>query len=385
VEKAKAAGIDALKRMIEDQQREIVEELRDSGCSRAGTFSKLITTSIGVVRITVQRMKVLGKGTFSPLLEALGIWKRRYSSDVRMKCADLASVTSYGDASKQFLQITGIHVPKRTIHAFVQQIAPVLKKENERHVQCKKVECGMADGTKTHSIYSTKNDVNVVIGYNSGKKVLLKVSVNEGWDDTAKDVNPILGRSDALVRDADRSIAKEIAYDTEHQLDLVHAVKETMIKLWGEDMPKSDRDIVSKRMKRILFTLVDSVKKHMYDRDVNAIRRRIDYTLEELRCLSKELKRNGYCKASEFIRKNSKLMVTFAELAMEDIIIPYTSNLIERLMGQVAKRCKHIWAHWSTAGLENILQIILVKYCSPEFYDRFYNAYIAGMYNREGS
>lgn len=78
-------------------------------------------------------------------------------------------------------------------------------------------------------------------------------------------------------------------------------------------------------------------------------------------------------------------MVTFAKLAMEDIIIPYTSNVMERLMGEVARRCKHIWAHWSTNGLENLLQIILVKYCSPEFYHEFYNAYIAGLYNRNGS
>jgi len=42
-------------------------------------------------------------------------------------------------------------------------------------------------------------------------------------------------------------------------------------------------------------------------------------------------------------------MVTFAKVALEiGISIPYTSNAIERLMGEISKRCKHKWMHWST-------------------------------------
>jgi hypothetical protein len=55
------------------------------------------------------------------------------------------------------------------------------------------------------------------------------------------------------------------------------------------------------------------------------------------------------------------LMVTFAKLALEEKIIPYTPNIIERLMGEIAKRCKDRWMHWSTDGLENMLHIILVR------------------------
>jgi len=44
-------------------------------------------------------------------------------------------------------------------------------------------------------------------------------------------------------------------------------------------------------------------------------------------------------------------MVTFAELALEDVEIPYTASKIERLMGEISKRCKNKWMHWSTNGL----------------------------------
>jgi len=70
-------------------------------------------------------------------------------------------------------------------------------------------------------------------------------------------------------------------------------------------------------------------------------------------------------------------MVTFAELALEeDIKIPYTTNRIERLMGEVSKRCKHKWMHWSTQGLKDILTIVLIRYTDQQLYNYFKNSYI---------
>lgn len=63
--------------------------------------------------------------------------------------------------------------------------------------------------------------------------------------------------------------------------------------------------------------------------------------------VAKKLKREGY-KASAFIAKNARLTVTFSKLALEGVTTPYTSNVVERLMGEIAKRCKNRWMHWST-------------------------------------
>ena len=51
-------------------------------------------------------------------------------------------------------------------------------------------------------------------------------------------------------------------------------------------------------------------------------------------------------------------------------------NLIEGLMGEVSKRCKHQWMHWSTDGLRNILILVLVRYTDEALYEGFKNAYI---------
>ena len=51
-------------------------------------------------------------------------------------------------------------------------------------------------------------------------------------------------------------------------------------------------------------------------------------------------------------------------------------NLIERLMGEIAKRIKNKWMHWSATGLENLLNILLVRYCNKERYNKLKQKYL---------
>ena len=148
--------------------------------------------------------------------------------------------------------------------------------------------------------------------------------------------------------------------------------------MWMDGASKEERDKLSKEMNRILYTLVNSVKKHLEDHGRNALSRRIESTIRELGELAKKMKKRGYLKTWLFIKSHALLMVTFARIALSSgIRIPYTSNAIERLMGEISKRCKHKWMHWSTRGLENMLWILLVRYTDPRFYhERFWNEYI---------
>lgn len=373
MESVSVEGILLLRKKIEQHQERLVRKLYDIGYRMAGSYLKQLVTKIGRVCFRVVKLWKPGrKGVVSPILDALHIRRIKYARDVRMLCVDLASRLSYGDAKREVEKTNGLKIPKRTIHSFVQEIAPQLKKVNEQAVEQEGLQMVvMADGTKVRSIYETDNEVHVAIAYNpeEGSKSLIQASVNKPWEEVEG--------FHILVCDADRSTMLSLGYEeTAIQLDIVHAVKEALIKLWSEGMGKEERDRVSKEMKGILYTLVNSAKKHSIDGDMNALDMRIEQTLRELSTLSKELFREGYPKASHFIKRNAKLMVTFAKLLTLGIKIPYTSNTIERLMGEVAKRCKHRWAHWSTQGLENILQIILTRYTREETYEAFWKAYI---------
>ena len=103
------------------------------------------------------------------------------------------------------------------------------------------------------------------------------------------------------------------------------------------------------------------------DEDFERLKWRIDWALLKLDELSRELLVDGLEVVARFIRNAANYMVTFARLAMKGISIPITNNLIERLMGEIAKRIKHKWMHWSTRGLENLLNIFWRGIATNEF------------------
>ena len=158
------------------------------------------------------------------------------------------------------------------------------------------------------------------------------------------------------------------------QLCVVHALKYLLFALWREGMSPEDRHEAGEAVRRVIFPLVYSARRHPEDGE--KLRARIDEALEDHRRVARGLRHRDYPKAAEFLERNAGLMVAFAEVALEGVRIPYTTNRIERLMGEVSKRCKHQWMHWSTDGLRNILTLVLVRYTDKVLYEDFKNAYI---------
>ena len=126
-----------LVRLIEERQEDLIYEMcgprysRGYVYRRGGSYTKRLVTSLGEIRFRVERViRRIDDKVRSPILEALDVKRRKYSRDMRMKCVEFASKMSYGDASMEFEKATGVHVSKRTIHSFVQQIAPRLLELN---------------------------------------------------------------------------------------------------------------------------------------------------------------------------------------------------------------------------------------------------------------
>jgi len=86
-----------------------------------------------------------------------------------------------------------------------------------------------------------------------------------------------------------QDIRLNLTYET-RQLDLVHAVKDSLYKLWTEGMSRQEREAASVEMKQLLYTLVNSVKKHLEDDDTEALKNRIESTVKGLITLTEDLK-----------------------------------------------------------------------------------------------
>ena len=147
-------------------------------------------------------------------------------------------------------------------------------------------------------------------------------------------------------------------------------LRDTSFKLWQDrEMTLEDRKGIIRTLETLLFSLKNSVEKHRKDGDLDALKGRINSTVDELKKLANELLKFGCSKAASFIRDYSNTIVTFAVLAFKGRKVPWNSNLIERLMGEISKRTKHKWMRWTTKGLETIiLNLILTRYVSEESY-----------------
>jgi hypothetical protein len=168
IERSNGYSRSELVRLIEERQEQLILQLcgpkysRSHPYRRGGSYMKTLVTGIGEIRFRVKKVIRREDGrVFSPILEALDVKRRKYSRDVRMKLAEFASVMSYGDASREFETVTGVHVPKRTIHSFVREIAPRLLEANRTAEEPGIV---MGDSTKIRGLGSGEmNNVHVLL------------------------------------------------------------------------------------------------------------------------------------------------------------------------------------------------------------------------------
>jgi hypothetical protein len=174
IEREQIKTLASLSDAIEALQARLVEKLETSGWKRSTSYQRPLVTKLGRVIFTVIKVKRDGRVS-SPIIYALKIEKRKYSRDVKTLLADKASRLSYQDAQIDFQNHTGVKVPKRTIHSFVQEVGKQLGEANQAKVSCEEPPVVMADGTKTHSIYPTLNQVRIIIGYDpdTHRKTLL--------------------------------------------------------------------------------------------------------------------------------------------------------------------------------------------------------------------
>ena len=130
------------------------------------------------------------------------------------------------------------------------------------------------------------------------------------------------------------------------------------------------KEIVSEVIDEV-FHLKNSVAKHRPEEEFAAIRERIARTTERIEKTAWQLDQFGSEKAARYLQRWVPSIVTLAEQAVEGFEVPWTSNPVERLTGEVSKRCKNQWMRWTAEGLEALLQLRLVKYADPAYYESF--------------
>lgn len=345
---------------------------------RAGTTSRTLWTRHGKVEFRVVRVHDLRNDCyFRPLLVYVGVLPRqRIVDDLVLECAELATYLTYRDSKMMIENLTNAEVSKCRIHGCVQRVGAFMNEER-RKAPVQDQDLILGDGTKCHGLGGKKNEINVVLGKNqvTGEKNLLGLDVNGDWSET---LGQFRGNASVAVSDNESSLRNALLERVaNYQACVRHCVGDVRFYLWNAGLPKEKRKEVAGKLVAVLGVLHRSVNKHVVDGDFEKLKLRIEWALRELEVLSEGLFLDGLDVVARFVRNSANYMVTFARLAMSGVSVPWTNNLVERLMGEVAKRIKHKWMHWSTRGLENLLNILLVRYCNKRVYSEMKEKYLS--------
>ncbi|MGI0156360.1 MAG: hypothetical protein ACREDE_09575, partial [Thermoplasmata archaeon] len=314
--------------------------------------------------------------TFAPLLLALGLGRRRYTRDLRWACAEEASRTTYGEASESILQSLGVHLPRRTIWNFAQEIGPWVELGAKRVPLKEEEGAQLADGTYVRGWRrGRQHEVNLAVRQRASDHSVEVIGIQIGGPARAvlgSEMVERLTTDDALAYSAE-GVARW------HSLCHVHFVRRVTALLAEEKglMAMAEREAVARALTGLLAHLRASVELHRRDGNRIAVTDRVASTLQEFGRIGGELERRGLLQAGRYVRESGRATVVFAEVTMRGGWMPATSNGVERVMGMIADRCKRKWAHWNR-GLPNLLQLLLVRKTRPASYGWARRNYMRG-------
>lgn len=391
-------GPDVLKDILEHRDEELVEELcgprydpdPKSSYRRAGTRTRTLGTRFGKITIKITRVKNTTTGRWiTPLFQDVKIQAYKiYQEDVVHKACSMAQRMSYRNTREELEHFVNEAPSPMTINRRLIEHGQALS--NQIHERELTAATHQLDGTKLHAQGRHNHLTDVHLGLattSNGGKRLRSLTVGHSWhahrsilDRTTfenEDGEPV---PPSVVTDLERGLHDLVTPEDGYwQPCLVHVIKNTRYRLWEDGLSQGEeKKRYIQTLSKVLAHLRNSLNKHLPEDNEDRIRHRIKQTTKELRRLGTRLLNRGYQKAGSFLHRVSEQVVTFATLALEGIHVPWHNNVVERLMGEVSKRCKHKWMTWTTHGGQALLTLLVVRTVEPGTHDAFWDEKLYG-------
>jgi len=329
---------------------------------RAKTVKRKICTRFGEITLKITRVKNSVGEYFSPLLQILGIGKyRRIPKDIENRIRDKACKMSYRDTAEDIRNSFDFEISRQKVWEINQLNNPVPVTSSASHKVL------LADGTKVKNNNGGHLEPRAIISTDSKKKekCLLAIETSKSWEEMAESID--FTGFKVLVADGEQGLMEALAKPHMlFQFCHLHAIRDLSYYLWQDALEKSERGQFIKSLKQILYSVQNSTKKYFVDKDKVRLWRRICWANKEVGKLVVRLEERECEQAAEFLKRNKQYLFTAALLAITDNLeVPWTTNLAERLMKEIGKRTKKKSMRWSPSGLMSILSAVLKRYFLP--------------------
>ena len=305
-----------------------------------------------------------------PLKEFLGILpKQRVSEDLKKKIFSKLCLGTYQRTSEDIKNSFDISYTRQHIHYLFKKQEHQTEIQFEQNTEDRILMC---DGVKT---CGNKFETKVLISLNENlNSTLISKKINVNWSELLEPVS--LEQYKVCVGDCEPGLKQTlISKGIRFQVCHIHAIRVFGYFLWKDNCKKDDKEGLLFSLKQILYTLQNSTNKFFTDNDILRLQNRILKTKEELTKISEECLEKDYKYASAYLENNMEYIVTAAEIAIEEgLVIPWTTNQIERCMREIGFRTKKKGMNWSLDGLNRIVNLVLKRYFLP-VQQRYYKNY----------
>lgn len=382
--------------LLEDRDRELVDELcgpwyrprAERRFRRAGRKRRLLGTRFGKISVRVRRVRdTVTDEIFTPLWRDVLLDEGRvYQPDVIALAEQFAERMSYRDAREELGKVV-VKVPSpRTVNRRVIEDGNLLNEAiHQREMAAGAI---IPDGTKLHAKGGKLHDVNITLATIPGERPRLRcLTVGALWE-AHRETLSRTSFEDAqgtpipptVVSDQERGLAEAMTPPGGRwQPDHVHIVRNTGFSLWQDGLKSGpEKWAILRTVSGLLAHLRNSVAYHLPRGETGAVTHRIQQTTKEFRRLGTRLWNDGYWRTAAMLHRVSDQVTTFASLALQGITVPWTSNLVERLMGTVSQRTKHKWMSWTTRGSQGLLTLLVVRGVEPKTHAQFWRSKLYG-------
>ncbi|MCP5014652.1 MAG: hypothetical protein GY938_05135, partial [Ketobacter sp.] len=335
---------------------------QESIYSRSGTTPFSVLMDYGRIQLNLNRVKWNNDGqleTKTVLEELTSKGDVQLTEELKDNVRYIITHTTYRRVTKILNVLKGMGFKKDVLWDIVQELGITACETYPANP--KDYDIVMVDGSGGKG----KHVWYAFIGLNTetGQMFPLHHSVGVSLSDIKQELDDkgLVNRNHILIADGETGIHLEFK-GYRIQMCAFHFEQALCYKLWEDGMSLKERKEINSKIQTILNTLKNSVIKNA-GKNHKRIEGRIEKTKEQLTTIANNLTEQGFKKVGRFIMKHLDTVTLFAQEAVNLVKVPWTNNIMERFIGEVAFRIKNIWAHWSQTGLNSIIHLIIINYC----------------------
>jgi hypothetical protein len=341
---------------------------------RAGYWSdtRTLRGSCGTVtfRPAVVECARCGK-RLTPVLAALELEPYEGRTDELLrKVMEAVAETSYRRGSGSLERLAEVPVAKSTAHRWAATVeVPVQEGSGLPFLG--------ADGTGFHRQPGERGQVRLVVELGENGRIRpLGVWAGTSWEAISEEVKDRLkGQPRLFVGDGEPSLEEWLGKLAERaNRCLWHLPRGSGFALWGDGVPKAERDELAGRLRRLVAIEVpEEDVEAVSAEDKEKLRERIGAAEKELEELRRDCEAKGYRRAATYLANTRNRVFNHLWLWLETgLVAPRTASIVENTIRELVRRLKKVGWNWSDAGATRMGRVVLLRRYDEEAWHQYW-------------